>query len=52
MNKDEFDKLPQDLRIDILIKWYGIQPLFYDMIFNPKSINHIERCIEDYKGVV
>ena len=41
MNKNEFDKLPQEKRIDILIKWIGIQPLFYGMISTEKGYNHL-----------
>jgi|TARA_R100000501_G_C2598924_1_gene96639 hypothetical protein len=49
MNKEQFDELPQGLRIDILIKWFGIQQLFYSMISNKRSVAHIEETIKGWE---
>jgi hypothetical protein len=46
MNKDDFDKLPQEKRIDILIKWFGIRPLFYTMISTKEGYDHLLKEVE------
>jgi hypothetical protein len=42
---DTFNKLPNEQRIFILLSWFGMQPLFNQMIDNQKGKEHFKEIL-------